>query len=263
MIQKALATDLVSSKSLLSLRFDLIGDVAIVSLPPHLESDAEDVVKAILSRRKGIKTVLRKVSKAGGDNRVPGFEWLAGGDTVTTHKENGYYYRLDVARVFFNPRLSYERRRVASLVEPGEAVFMPFAGAGPFCIPVADRGAWVVAVEKSWEACLWLAENSRLNKVDDRIDVISGDALQAPRSIRSEFDRAVIPAPYGVEGLLKLLSPLVRRGGWIHLYTFKKRHQIEGLIREYEDLGFQVEFYRRCGNVAPSVSRWVFDLVKL
>jgi len=34
------------------------------------------------------------------------------------------------------------------------------------------------------------------------------------------------------------------------------------LIEKYRKMGLKVEFYRRTGNVAPGVSRWVFDLIK-
>jgi tRNA (guanine37-N1)-methyltransferase len=53
---------------------------------------------------------------------------------------------------------------------------------------------------------------------------------------------------------------MVKKGGMVHFYTFKKRHQIEGLIEKYESLGLDVELFRKCGNVAPGVSRWAFDL---
>jgi len=76
------------------------------------------------------------------------------------------------------------------------------------------------------------------------------------------FDRAVVPIPYGKDEILDSISPIVKPGGAIHFYTFKKRHQIDGLIQEFEEKGLAVEFHRRCGNVAPGVSRWAFDLVK-
>lgn len=56
--------------------------------------------------------------------------------------------------------------------------------------------------------------------------------------------------------------PLVRTGGRLHLYAFKRQHEIEPLERGYEELGLEVMLRRRCGNVAPAVSRWVFDLAK-
>jgi tRNA (guanine37-N1)-methyltransferase len=77
-----------------------------------------------------------------------------------------------------------------------------------------------------------------------------------------DFDRIIVPTPYGLDHILETISPLAKRGGMIHFYTFKKRYQIEGLTEKYENMNFYVEFYRKCGNVAPGVSRWVFDLVK-
>ena len=42
---------------------------------------------------------------------------------------------FDLKTVFFNPKLLRERKRVTDQVQPGELVFVPFCGAGPFAIP--------------------------------------------------------------------------------------------------------------------------------
>jgi tRNA (guanine37-N1)-methyltransferase len=76
------------------------------------------------------------------------------------------------------------------------------------------------------------------------------------------FDRAIVPTPYGMDHFLGKISTFVRRGGYIHFYSFKAEAQISGLIEEYEKMGFKVEFYKRSGNIAPGISRWVFDLIK-
>ena len=120
-----------------------------------------------------------------------------------------------------------------------------------------------MALEKRSDACRWLAENARLNRVQERLAIINADALRIPWMLKQEFDRAVIPAPYGMDHILGTVSAVVKSGGLLHFYTFKKRQQIEGLVEEYEDLGFRVQLRRRCGNVAPGVSRWAFDLLKL
>jgi tRNA (guanine37-N1)-methyltransferase len=250
----------------LSNRFQIIGDVVIVSIPPEMKIYEKDIAKAILSRHRNVRTVLSKVSKLEGDKRIASFEMLAGNDTVTLHKEFGFCYRLDVRKVFFNSHLGYERRRVALKVRPDERVLVPFCGVGPFVVPVAAIGARVVALETNSEACKWLAENARLNRVEDNIDLIRGDAFGVasyldPKELK--FDRAIIPTPYGLDRILEVLSPLVKKGATIHFYTFKKWHQIDPLIEKYETSGLRVEFHRRCGNVAPAVSRWVFDLVKV
>jgi tRNA (guanine37-N1)-methyltransferase len=190
-------------------------------------------------------------------------EVLAGtGHTITTHKEFGFIYHLDVARVFFNSRLGSERTRVAAQVKAGEDVLVPFAGSGPFVVPLAARGARVVALEKNREACLWLARNARQNRVEERIEVIHGDAAHMTRLLKKDFDRVVSPTPYGMDLVIETVLQLMKAGGWLHFYCFKKREQIDGLRKSYEDLGLVVMQCRRCGNVAPGVSRWVFDMVK-
>jgi len=248
--------------SRISNRFHVIGDVAIVSVPPELKGCKNDIASAIISRCKNIKTVLNKTSKLEGERRVASFELLAGVGTVTLHREFGFAYRLDVAKVFFNSHLSHERNRIASKVQPGETVLIPFCGVGPFVVPLAAKGSRVFALESNPEACRWLAENIRLNGVVDDVVIINGDAFGAPRMLKMQFDRVVIPTPYGMDAILESIVPLVRRGSFVHFYSFKKRYQIEGLIDKYENIGFQVELCRKCGNVAPGVSRWAFDLVK-
>jgi tRNA (guanine37-N1)-methyltransferase len=247
----------------LSDRFHVIGDIAIVSLAPELEAYKNVVAEAVLSSGKNIHTVLSKKSKLQGERRVASFELLAGRDnTITTHKEFGFLYRLDVSSVFFSSHLGYERMRVAKQVRAGEEVLLAFAGVGPFAVPMAARGARVLAIEKNREACLYLAENARKNRVEDRIAVVNADAFLLANLLKKKFQRAVIPAPYGADDILETILPRVSSGGWLHHYTFKKRYQIEQLKRSYSGLGLEVMQARRCGNVAPGVSRWVFDLAK-
>jgi len=249
--------------SRLSDRFHIIGDIAVISLAPELASYKKEIGEAVLSSGKSIHTVLNKTSKLQGERRVASFELLAGmGSTVTTHKEFGFLYRLDVARVFWNSHLSYERMRVAAAAMAGEDVLLPFSGVGPFAVPLAARGAHVLALEKNREACLYLAENARLNRLEGMIAIINADAFQMAKLLRGNFHRAVIPAPYGADGILETVLPLVKSRGCLHFYTFKKLHQIEPLKKSYEDLGLEVMQVHSCGNVAPGVCRWVFDLVK-
>ena len=45
-----------------------------------------------------------------------------------------------------------------------------------------------------------------------------------------------------------------------HFYTFRAKEQIPGLIAAYEGKGLTVRYSSLCGNIAPGISRWVFDL---
>jgi tRNA (guanine37-N1)-methyltransferase len=246
----------------LSDRFDVIGSIAVLCLPPSLSGYKAEIAHAILSRSKNIKTVINKTSRLGGSNRTACYEILAGQNTVTVHHEYDFAYKLDVGTVFFNPRLASERKRVVMQVQQGERVLVPCCGVGPFVIPAAAHGAKIVAVEQNPEACRWLVENLTLNSVVDRVTIIQGDAFDTSLLPEFEFDRAIIPTPYGMDTIFDRIAPHVKQGGMIHFYTFKNRDQADALIAEFAQKGFEVIMWRRCGNVAPGVSRWVYDLKK-
>ena len=246
----------------LSDRFDVIGNIAVLCLPPALSDYKAEIAHAILSRRKNITTVINKTSRLGGSNRTGRYEILAGNSTITVHHEYDHAYKLDVGTVFFNPRLASERKRVTVQVQYGERVLVPCCGVGPFVVPAAARGAEIVAVEQNPEACRWLEENIRLNGVEDRVTIIEGDAFDTSLLPTCDFDRAIIPTPYGMDAIFDVIAPRVKHGGMIHFYTFKNRDQADALGPEFGQKGFEVVIQRRCGNVAPGVSRWVYDLVK-
>jgi len=249
---------------LLSSRFHVIGDIAILTLDPRLDCYKREIASALLDQCRNVHTVFNKISPLQGERRTFPLELLAGeGRSVTVHRESGFRYHLDVAEVFFNSHLGYERMRVAEGARAGEVVLVLFAGVGPFAIPSAARGARVVALEKSVEACRWLAVNSRVNRVLERVAIVNADAFSMNSLLKRKFDRAIVPTPYGMDRIVDLLPGMVRRGGIIHFYTFKKAQQIEELKKRYQDLGLEVLLCRRCGNVAPLVSRWVFDMQKL
>lgn len=148
-------------------------------------------------------------------------------------------------------------------VGASEEVLVPFAGVGPFVIPAASRGANVTAVEKNPVSCRFLMGNASRNRVGSRVTVIQGDIKRILPGLTPGFDRAIVPAPYGLDQSLFMILPLVRQGGVIHFYTFKRASQVPALIREYEQAGLSVRVARRCGNVAPGVARYVFDMVRM
>lgn len=253
--------------------FDYVGDVAVISIPSELTAYKGAIASKLLSMRGNTRAVLNKISKLEGEHRVANFEVLLGESTETLHKENGYIYKLDLKKVFFNPRLYSERGRVAAKITRGEYILIPFAGAGPFVIPAAGKGTKVYAVEINPDACACLRENIRINRLERQITVIQGDFeniteakdLRLPESEFDwaiGFDRAIVPTPYGMDHSLIGVSKFVKKGGYIHFYTFKAESQIPDLIEKYEKMGLEVESYRRRGNVAPGIGRWVFDMIK-
>ncbi len=98
-------------------RLHIVGDIAVLSLPAEALPYKKEIAQAVISQSRGIRVVLNKTSRLEGDRRVASFEHLAGGCTVTLHREHGFVYRLDVAKVFFNSHLGYERMRVAIFLQ--------------------------------------------------------------------------------------------------------------------------------------------------
>jgi len=244
-----------------SCRYDVIGDIAIFTLPPALQKHDQVIAAAIRELQHRVRVVLEKKSMIRGNDRTAEYRVVSGSGTTTTHREFGFSYRLDVTTCFFAPRLSSERKRVISQVRSGESVLVLFCGVGPFVIPAAAQGAFITAVEQNLDACSFLEENIAANRVTGRVNLIRGDVFQEGIVPPGPFDRAIVPTPYGRDDVLDLITSRLRAEGKLHFYTFRNRGQSEVMERRFREEGFQVLCRRRCGNVAPAVSRWVFDLV--
>jgi tRNA (guanine37-N1)-methyltransferase len=240
------------------LTYDRIGTIAIISSLPE-GTDEDNAADEILRRHHDLTGILIKEEDISGRYRVARFRVLRGTDTITEHHEFGFRYRVDIRDVFFTPRLGSERMRVAGLVREGEQVLVPFAGAGPFAIPPAARGAEVIAAEMNPAACRWLSENRQLNHAD-RLSVIRADACSLPLRSHRSFDRIIIPAPYGLHKSAFRFIPICTNDGWIHLYAMTSASGCLALLQKLESKGAIACRCAVCGHVAPSVSRWAIDL---
>ncbi|MCQ8893025.1 MAG: hypothetical protein NQU46_00080 [Methanolinea sp.] len=242
--------------------YQVIGDIAVISLPDELWAYDDAIAEAIFSRHQNVRTVLKRRPIPRGERRVPEVQVIAGKGTTTTCREFGFSYTLDLSRVFYSSRLASERQRIARLVRPGEHVLVPFAGVGPFVVPIAARGARVTAIENNPDSAIFLRENLEINRVARMVSVLEGDFYDVAPALSPRYDRAVVPAPYGRDDAVWVVSDLVKTGGTIHLYTFERRRAENDLSRNFGVRGFDVEGVRRCGNVAPGICRYALDLVR-
>lgn len=248
--------------------FEIIGDVVIIEIPDEILHRSKDIVEAILKRHKHVKTVLRKVGEVDGVYRVARYEHVYGEKTETVVKEHGCRFLVDPTKAYYSVKLSGERERIARLVREGERVLVMFAGVGPYPIVIAKlaRPKKVVGVELNPHAAEYFRKNIKLNKVEDVVEVIEGDVEEVVPNLPEEFDRIVMPAPYSAESFIHLLKGKVRRGGFIHYYTFDSQNEEEKLPdkvkKRFEEEGLNVEVLkvRKCGNFAPYVNRYVVDL---
>ncbi len=247
--------------------FEIIGDVAILEIPEELESRKHIITEAVLKAHRHLKTVLRKKGEVSGIYRVASYEVLHGGETETIAKEFGCRYRVDPTRVYFSSRLSSERDRIARIAEDGENILVMFAGVGPYAILLARRkDVKVIGVEINPVACRYFKENVKMNRVEEKVEVICGDVRDVVPSLGKRFDRIIMPSPFIAEDYVYLLPGVVKKGGAVHYYTIageEEEGELSSRVEDkFRDEGMEVEtvFWRRVGSYAPRVNRYVVDV---
>jgi tRNA (guanine37-N1)-methyltransferase len=214
-------------RAILPHALDVIGDIAIIEIPPELKTYERLIGEAILAAHKNVHTVLAKVGAVSGTYRLREFEIIAGEKkTTTVHKEYGCQYRVDVAKAYFSPRLSHEHKRVASLVQKGETVVDLFAGVGPFSVLIAKNNAdiKVYSVDINPEAIGYLKKNIRLNQVESRVIPLLGDARQVIEDrLSGVADRVIMNLPEKANEFIDVACRAVKpSGGVIHYYAFSR-----------------------------------------
>ena len=204
---------------------DVIGDIAVVEIPPELKPHQNLVGDAILTVHKNVKTVLAKAGSISGTFRLREFTFIAGEKrTQTVHREFGCEFHVDVAKAYFSPRLSHEHMRVASLVQAGETVVDLFAGVGPFSVLIGKKNpaARVYAVDINPEAVELLKANVRVNRVENRVFPVLADAREvAATKLKGAADRVIMNLPETAIGFLDAACQTLKpEGGIIHFYAF-------------------------------------------
>lgn len=204
--------------------FDIIGDIAIIK--HNNIQDPEAVAKQIIAIHRNVKTVLTPTTRITGDFRVRELKLLAGENKkCTRHKESGCTFEVDVEKCYFSPRLSYEHKRVAELVESGETIVNMFAGVGCFSVIIAKTQSQskVYSIDVNPTAVQCMAVNININRVCGKVFPLLGDSKDIIQTqLQGVADRVLMPLPEkALEYLPYALSALKQTGGWIHYYDFQ------------------------------------------
>jgi len=205
--------------------FDIVGNIAVIKLSEGLLPKKDVIGRALMQVHRHIRTVLCQVGPVSGEFRTRELEVIAGEPrTETTHRESGCTFKVDLAQVYFSPRLAHERLRVASLVDPGEVVTNLFAGVGCYSIIIAkhSQAAKIYSIDKNPVAFEYMLENIRINKVGDRVVPLLGDARDViGHQLAGKADRVLMPLPeLGRKFFEVALQALKPAGGIIHFYDF-------------------------------------------
>lgn len=230
--------------------YEQIGDIALID---RSESEPQLIAEALLRQNK-IKTVLQAETSVSGEFRTRDVTIIAGEPrTETVYKENGCRYKLDIAKVYFTPRLSTERMRIAEQVMDGDLVVDMFAGVGPFSILIAkmNPNARVVAIDKNPEAIRYLKENVILNKVKN-VEVKEGDAREEVIGL-SGADHVIMNLPHSNLEFLDAALSIIKNGGVIHFYAIAHEDDLfDGTLEKIRETANENNF-----NIHPINKRVV------
>jgi tRNA (guanine37-N1)-methyltransferase len=206
--------------------FDQIGDVVIIKIPDELMPKKKLIADAILTNVKTAKAVFAQVSAVKGDFRVRDLEFIAGENrTITEYKEHGCRFKVDVARTYFSPRLSTERQRIAEMVGDNETIVNMFAGVGTYSVVIAkiNKTCKVYSIDSNAAASELDKINAKLNKVQDRITTICGDASGVIKEkLAGQADRVLMPLPERAKEFVDPAVLALKEKGVVHYFAHVK-----------------------------------------
>lgn len=250
--------------------YDIVGDIAIIQLPKEIPSNyAKLVGNAIMRVAKNVKAVYVRGTVTG-DLRLRDLKLIAGEEKEETiYVEYGIKFFVNIKKVFINPSLSTEHRRIAELVKDGEFVLDMFAGIGGFSLHIIKlRKAKVIAIDINPYAILCLIKSLELNKkVLGTVIPINGDAKEVLAVLQSNiFDRVIMNLPTAALKFLEDALRVTKNNGVIHLYTIStSAEKVKDLVidkLQKLELNAEVVNVRKVLDYAPHQFIFRVDIVK-
>lgn len=257
--------------SKLKTSYDLIGDIAILEIDSELRHKECLIAEKLLESNPVVNTVVRKADKHTGEFRVQSYKHLAGErKKETIHKENNVRIKLHIEKVYYSPRLSTERKRIAEKVGKKERILVLFAGCAPFPLVLNKLASprMITSVELNPDGHRYALENVELNKMRN-VEVIEQDAGKYIGKNDLDFDRILMPAPDNACDFIEKTLLKARKNTIIHYYTFSREEEFEktksDLKKLAESIGVCIDVFGlvKCGQHSPGVYRICVDLRKI
>jgi tRNA (guanine37-N1)-methyltransferase len=263
-----------SEVSKLTSSFDVIGSIVILKIPETLVDRRQVIANAIMDNIKSARSVYMQTSPVTGDHRTRKLELIAGDDSpITFYTEYGCRFKVDVEQTYFSPRLSTERFRIASLTSEDEVVTNMFAGVGTFSIIICKyrNVKKVFNVDINRTAHELSIYNSRLNKMEEKIESFCGDAKEVVKShIIGKSNRVLMPLPEKAKYFVSdAVACLKEEQGMIHYFQHVRadskklavesgRSETEDAFREYSH---DIQFLHVVREVGPRFYQLVSDVL--
>jgi tRNA (guanine37-N1)-methyltransferase len=217
--------------------FNILGNVALVNFSDGTKtSDKKKFALEILKKNKFIKTVLEKSGKFHGRLRKMQTKHLAGEkNKEVLYKENNCSFRFNIDTTYFSPRLSNERKEIASFIKKNSEVLVMFAGVAPFSIVIAKNSKTkiVYSNEINREANKYAELNAEINSVKSKIKFVNGDIKKVALNLKKEnkkFDSIVMPRPNLKESFLEQAFMLSKKGTRVYYYDFCKIDETDLIV---------------------------------
>ena len=264
-LQKILPRDIFNSASR---AYEQIGDIGIITIFPQMEKYEKQIAKALMETNKGIRLVLKKISKYSGKKRIQEYEVLAGsGTTETTHIENGVKINLNVKEVYFSGRTANERKRICSLIRNPEIVLVLFSGCAPYPLAISKntpaKEVWSIEINKSGHE--YGLKNISLNSLSN-IHLICGDVREKIKSLNKSFDRIIMPHPTEADYFLEDALSVLNKKGVVHMYLFSKPEKVNFVKNKIKQISEKKGYcVRRIDvveqlHVSSEVKKYCFDI---
>jgi tRNA (guanine37-N1)-methyltransferase len=222
--------------------FNILGNVAVVNFSHGTKSvEKKKFAAEILKKNKFIETVLEKSGNFHGRLRKMQTKYLAGKkNREVLYRENNCSFRFNIDTTYFSPRLSNERKEIASLIKKGSEVLVMFAGVGPFSIVIAknSKPEKVYSNEINKEANKYAEMNAEINAVKNKIKFVNGDIKKvAPKLVKEgkKFDVIVMPRPNLKDSFLEQAFMLSKKGTKIYYYDFCKDDEAKLIVDKIKE----------------------------
>jgi len=245
--------------------YEVIGsrEKSVALIGPEVKSPKK-AAKEIMKRHKAVKSVLQKTDKRQGEFRLNPSKLIVGSkDTEVVHKEYNYLIKIDPRTVYFSPRESTERQRIADTVKAGERILIMFSGAAPYAIAIGKKHSHnqIICVEINLKAVEYAAKSIRLNKLSN-IKNLCWD-VRAARNL-GEFDRIIMPLPETAIEFLDVAVLHSKKGAVIHLYGFARDFkEPEKKVEEKAEIynfKYKIVGRQKVLPYAPRVSKMRLDI---
>ncbi len=248
---------------------DIIGEIAIIKIKSEFLSEKMEISDLIINSLKNIRSIYLQESGVKGEFRVKSMSYLSGiEDPVTIYKESGCQFLIDVSKVYFSPRLSNERLRIAQLVQPDEKILNMFAGIGPFSIVISkfQPSCKITDIEINPIASEYALDNYLLNKINN-ITSICGDAHEIIQNqLSPDFSRVIMPLPEKSTEFIDDALTMIHKRGWIHLYAHLNSSDdnilmnCNNIISKELDERSRIASSRIVKHIGPGWYQIVFDI---